>query len=252
MCGRAYETYTADELYFRYLNLSPPFLLPITPVYNLAPTQNSPIVRVLDGEKRIDPMRWQLAPYWAPEFSTKLSTINAKSETIFESGLYKKLIVRRRCIVPISGFYEWKKDGAKKRPFKIFMPDEPIMSLAGVWDVWHRGSADEGHSFSIITTAGNTVMCDLHDRMPVILGRDMEADWLNPEIHEPEQIKAMLRSCPKEWLKTVEVSTLVNSPKNNIAEVLEALVTVLACAEGESDGGVHQADASCANREAAT
>ena len=228
MCGRLFETYNAQALSSRYL--APPPLLPLEPVYNLCPTQNSPILRVVAGERRIDLMRWQLVPNWSLEFSTKLSTINAKSETIFQSNLYKHLVARKRCIIPVSGFYEWKRGVTTKRPFKIFMPDEPIMSLAGLWDVWRPGKADEGYSFSILTTSPNRVMGELHDRMPVILGRDAEADWLNPEIHEQAEIQAMLRSCPDEWLDMVEVSTLVNSTKNNSPSVLEA-VTVGAAAQ---------------------
>jgi putative SOS response-associated peptidase YedK len=110
---------------------------------------------VVAGERQFDQMRWQLIPATEPAFTTKLSTINARSESVFESRLYRDLVVRQRCIIPLSGFYEWKKTGERKRPFKIYLRDEPIMSVAGIWDTWRPGSPDERQSFSIMTTAAN-------------------------------------------------------------------------------------------------
>jgi len=221
MCGRAYETYTADELYFQYLNKRPVKLQAIAPNYNLCPTQISPVLRMVEGERRFDEMHWQLIPRWEPAFKTKLSTINAKSETVFESRLYRGLVTRQRCIVPLSGFFEWKKDGAKKRPFKIYLQDRAVMSVAGVWDTWHAGGPDERRSFTIMTTAANEFMRAIHDRMPVILGSKNIDDWLDPEIHETEALQKLLQPCPSEWLASAEVSTLVNSPANNRPEVLQ-------------------------------
>jgi putative SOS response-associated peptidase YedK len=110
MCGRVYQTYTDEELYFQYLNKRPLVPLQFTPVYNLCPTQNSPVLRLVDGERQFDEMRWQLVPNWEPAFSTKLSTINAKSETVFDSPLFRDLVTKQRYVVPISGFYEWRAD----------------------------------------------------------------------------------------------------------------------------------------------
>src|SRR3989442_14306412 len=103
MCGRAYETYTDEELYFRYLSKRPVTPLALLPMYNLCPTQNSPVLRLVAQERQFDQMRWQLVPATEPAFTTKLSTINAKSETVFQSRLYRDLVVRQRCIVPLSG-----------------------------------------------------------------------------------------------------------------------------------------------------
>ena len=227
MCGRAYETYTADELYFQYLNKRPLNLKPFKPNYNMSPTQQSPVLRLIDGTRQFDEMRWQLVPRWEKEFKTKISTINAKSETVFESRLYKSLIVRQRCIVPLSGFFEWRKEGTAKRPFKIYRKDGAIMSVAAVWDTWHSGSPDEGRSFSILTTSANEFMSAIHDRMPVILGAEDLQEWLDPEIHEQDALQKMMKPCPSAWLASSEVSTLVNSPKNNSAEVLNQLPALL-------------------------
>jgi putative SOS response-associated peptidase YedK len=225
MCGRAYETYTDEELYFRYLSKRPLTSLALLPIYNLCPTQNSPVLRLVSGERQFDQMRWQLVPATEPAFTTKLSTINARSETVFKSRLYRDLVIRQRCIVPLNGFFEWKKEGQSKRPFKIHLRDEPIMSVAGIWDTWQPGTPDERRSFSIMTTGANELMSEIHDRMPVILGRSDEDAWLDPEIHEQEVLRKLLMPCPSSWLNAVEVSTLVNSPKNNSPAVLQPVAT---------------------------
>jgi putative SOS response-associated peptidase YedK len=225
MCGRAYATYTADELYFVYLNRKlqrgeSPFE---KPNYNFSPTQTAPIVRMMDGARAIDTMTWGLIPEWSPEFKMKFSTINARSEGVFESRLYKKPVLTRRCIIPVSGFFEWKKEGSAKRPFKIFLKDSPIMSLAGIWTSWRAGTPEEQRSFSIMTTGANSFMEKIHDRMPVILDKKQFEEWLDPEVHEQDAISAMLKPCPGKWLDSAEVSTLVNKPSNNRPEVLEPL-----------------------------
>src|SRR2546425_4486569 len=102
MCGRAYETYTDEELYFRYRSKRTT-LPPRSPVYNLSPTMNSPVLRVMSGLRKFDEMRWQLVPSTEPAFTTKLSTINARSEGVFQSRLYRDLVIRQRCILPLSG-----------------------------------------------------------------------------------------------------------------------------------------------------
>ena len=227
MCGRAYETYTDKELNARYIRGAPTaddiqqLILMPEPVYNLCPTMNSPVLRVVDCNRRLDLMHWQLIPRYESFFKTKLTTINTKSETVFRSSLFGELVERQRCIVPISGFYEWKRYGKTKRPFRIHLAHEPIMSLAGVWDTWRPGSKHERSSFSILTTAANAFMREIHHRMPVILGRADEEEWLDPEVHEQSVLQKMFKPCPSEWLTAVEVSSLVNSSKNNTPEVLQ-------------------------------
>jgi putative SOS response-associated peptidase YedK len=224
MCGRAYKTYTEEELYFQYLSKRPLNLSDFTPIYNLCPTQNTLVLRLVDGERQFEEMRWQLVPNFEPAFTTKFSTINAKSETVFESRLFGDVVVRQRCIVPLSGFFEWKTDGQRKRPFKIHLQNNAIMSLAGIWETWRPGTPRERRSFSILTTSANRFMRAIHDRMPVILDNSSEEDWLDPEIHERKALKEILQPCPNEWLTAVEVSPLVNSAKNNGPELLQPAV----------------------------
>src|SRR5262249_18569927 len=149
---------------------------------------------------------------------------NAKSETVFNSPLFGNLIFRQRCVIPITGFYEWKTEGKGKRPFKIHLQGNAIMSVAGIWDTWRPGTSLERRSFSILTMAANRFMREIHDRMPVILDSASLDDWLSPEIHEQQELKELMEPCPDDWLSAVEVSPLVNSPKNNSPEVLQPAV----------------------------
>jgi putative SOS response-associated peptidase YedK len=221
MCGRAYKTYTDEELFLRYLNKRRVKLPSFKPNYNIAPTQDVLVLRNVDGDKQFDLFHWGLIPVWEKEFKTKLSTINAKSETVFESKLYKGPVTKHRCIVPLSGFIEWKREGESKRPFAIHLKDEPIMSVAGIWSTW--GSEEtQRHSFSILTTSANEFMEKIHDRMPVILSPKDEDAYLDPT-QKPESIAKLLKPCPKSWLTAHEISTLINSPRNNRPEVLEPI-----------------------------
>jgi len=226
MCGRAYETYTDEELAIQYLNRHPPELDWVRPNFNMAPTQHSPVVIVRNGQPAVERFRWGLVPFWAKSIkaAAKYSLINARGEEITEKRSYAKAFQRRRCVVPLSGFYEWKREGTRKRPFAIHLRDHPIMSVAGVWERWQPdGDAEPVYSFSIVTTRANTYMADIHDRMPVILdGQDVE-HWLDPEVQEPEHVLSLVRPCPPEWLTAYEVSTAVNSPRNNSPDLLQRI-----------------------------
>ena len=230
MCGRIYATYTDEELSLRYLNGRPIEITSPSANYNGAPTQKFPILRFVNEERHFDLMHWQLIPRWETEFKTKLSTINAKSETVFESKLYHSLILKQRCILPVTGFFEWqspespeKPTGQKlpKKPFAIHGKQQKILSLAGIWDRW--GGPAGQLSFSILTTRANSLMAPMHDRMPVILGPEEEEAWLDPKRETSKEIVKLLKPCPSGWLDAYEVSTAVNSPRNNRAEIIEPL-----------------------------
>lgn len=228
MCGRAYETYTEEELELRYItNRRKRKPLDLKPNFNLAPTQDAPVVLMRESEVQLELFRWGLVPFWAkdPKDAAKYSLINAKAEEISEKRSYKTAFERRRCIVPVSGFFEWKRVGeGPKQPHAIHLKNEPIMSLAGVWELWKsKDNGEEIHSFSIITCAPNSFMERIHNRMPVILDRKDEQRWLDPENRNLEELKSLLAPCPSVWLEAHEISTLVNSPKNNTPEILKPL-----------------------------
>lgn len=224
MCGRAYKTYTDEELYIRYLNTRLRRNPLGKPNYNFCPTQLSPIVVAGDGVRQIREMRWGLVPFWAKDVksASKYSLINARSEEVFEKRSYQVAILKRRCILPLSGFFEWKRpDDAPKVPYAIYLKDEPIMSVAAIWERWE--SPDDGEvieSFSLMTTGSNFFMEKIHDRMPVILPKSKEDDWLDPENVKEKNIAPLLRACQSRLLAAHPVSALVNSPKNNSPNLL--------------------------------
>lgn len=225
MCGRAYQTYTEEELYLRYLNArSNQNPLGLKANYNLSPTQLSPVVIVRDNTTQITMARWGLIPAWAADVksASKYSLINARGEEILEKRSYKDAFIKRRCIVPISGFIEWKRDDPKtKRPFAIHLKSEKIMSVAGVWEHWTaKDNSETIDSFSIITTAANSFMQNIHERMPVILPAELERVWLDPSNQNGERMHSLLQPCPASSLEAYEISAAVNSPKNNNPELL--------------------------------
>lgn len=231
MCGRAYQTYSDEELALRYLNQAlrrrPLGELMSRSNYNLSPTQLSPVVLIEDGATVIKPHRWGLVPAWAKDVASaaKYSMINARSEEIESKRSYSGAFKSRRCILPLSGFFEWQRlSPQEKRPFAIYLKDDPIMSVAGVYEHWESPSTGEVvDSFAILTTAANAFMAKIHDRMPVILDRKDEAQWLDPSLTQTESLRSLLRPCDASLLAAHEVSKMVNSPKNNHADILKPL-----------------------------
>jgi len=226
MCGRAFEIYTAEELGSLDEHGESPNLDWLVQNYNLAPTETSPVIVVRDGARRIEPFRWGLIPSWANsvQAASRFALINARGEEITEKRTYAEPIERRRCVVPLSGFYEWRREGKTKRPFAIRLREQPIMPVAGVWECWQpAGELAPIHSFSIVTTAANGFMAVIHDRMPAILARwDIER-WLDPEVQQPEHVLPLVQPCPSAWLLAQEVSPLVNSVRNKSPEVAQPL-----------------------------
>ena len=243
MCGRAYQTYTPEELALRYFNRKPLDLPDFSPNYNLAPTQLCPVIihrptglQIPGGPQHTaDPSQpqiqlklfgWGLIPHWSKDIKSAYKMINARSETVAEKPSFRSAIRHRRCIVPLSGFYEWKREGDVKRPFAISLKGGAIMSVAGIWETWE----DNTPTFSILTTESNSFMHPIHDRMPVILNPEsapssapFKEGWLNPEIEDPELLKKFFTPCPSAWLEAYEVAPLVNNPRNNTKAVLKPL-----------------------------
>lgn len=221
MCGRFTHKYTWKQLH-RLLNLvSPPF--EFMQRFNVAPTQRAPVVREDVSEdrdtkpgRRVDLLRWGLIPSWAKDESFGAKTINARAETVATSQVFRDSFKRRRCLVPVSGFYEWRKipGGTRKQPYYLTSSDgEPLM-LAGLWSPW-KSPDGSMETFTIITTTPNEMMAKLHDRMPVILGTDDWAAWLDPVNAREVELSGLLKPYPAELMLAHPVSTRVNSPKND-------------------------------------
>ncbi|MEM1449524.1 MAG: SOS response-associated peptidase [Planctomycetota bacterium] len=214
MCGRYALTVEPDVLAALFaLDGGPEF----DARYNAAPSQELPVV-VSDGPERARearPMRWGLVPSWAKDSKIGYRTINARSETAAEKPSFRAALKRRRCLVPASWFYEWKRDGDQKIPFRIRRTDERPLAFAGLWEHW-KGSQNEPArtSFTILTTAANDDIGELHDRMPCLIEPDDFERWLTPEVEDAEATKRLLEPAPAGRLTLDRVSTRLNNVRN--------------------------------------
>ncbi len=199
--------------------------------YNIAPQSTEPVVRVNreSGEREVAMMRWGLIPYWSKGTSRAgagskpgSSAINARSETIMTNALYRDALMRRRCLVPASGFYEWKKlDEKHKQPYAIRVKDTSLCAFAGVWERWKDKATQQTlETYSIVTTAPNELTAAIHDRMPVILRRRDYERWLAP-FHAARPPVDLLRPYPAEEMRTWMVGVEVGNVRNNSPELLE-------------------------------
>lgn len=227
MCGRyviALEGIALAEALQRRFGVELP--LPQVPnTYNAARTQQLPVILAEEGgPRRVELMRWNLIPRWQKPEAKEFNTINARAETVATKPTFRHLIARHRCLVAASGFYEWQVDDKGARhPFYFSLPDEPLFAFAGLWDEWrHRDVLDAPpiRSYTILTTGANAVVTPVHDRMPVILKPEDEAEWLSPEVTDPAQLERLYRPYAAEAMQRWPVSQAVNSTRQNKAELI--------------------------------
>lgn len=185
------------------------------PSYNCAPSQNLPVI-INSEPNRLNLLRWGLIPFWAKDPKVGFRNINTRAETINSKPSFKQAFKKRRCLIPANGFYEWKKD-SNKTPFRIFLKNEGLFSMAGIWEQWKDAEDKEIITFSIITTTANGKIKDIHHRMPVILKPEHEKEWLF-ETNETNLL-SMLQPYDPQLIDLYEISTKVNSPKHNSPEV---------------------------------
>ena len=188
--------------------------------FNIAPTQEAPVVRVDEaGRREVAMLRWGLVPSWAKDISIGNRMINARSETAAAKPSFRNAFESRRCVVPASGFFEWKGEPGHKQPFAITAADQPLFALAGLWESWHDRASPEApvvETFTILTTDANATVAAIHDRMPVILPADRVQDWLTAP---PATAQALLT--PYAGPVAIRaISKLVGNPRNDVPEVL--------------------------------
>lgn len=220
MCGR----YTLTDL----TKFTDPrqYQLPIVPFgfkprFNIAPGQDAPVV-VNASPTQVTMARWGLIPSWAKDAAIGYRMINARAETVTEKPAFRRLIKQQRCLIIADGFYEWQQVGKQKVPHRLLLKTGEPFSFAGLWDAWvDPGTKTRLVTYTIITTAANALVKPIHDRMPVILTRAGEAEWLNDQRHDREAL-ALLAAYPAAQMKAEEVSPLVNSPRHDGPEVLRA------------------------------
>jgi putative SOS response-associated peptidase YedK len=195
--------------------------------FNIAPSQRIlTVVSSRDGEqRRLGALKWGLVPSWAKDPTIGNRHINARAETVATAPSFRRAFERRRCLVPANGFFEWQHDPENRRrrghPFFLHPPDDSLLALGGVWEVWHGPDDQVLRTVSIITTIANDDVSAVHDRMPVIVAPTDWARWLATEALEPAQAGRLLRPSPVGRLELVEVGDLVNSPKYDLPELLD-------------------------------
>ena len=193
------------------------------PRYNIAPSQEILVIgQDEDKNRKSARFIWGLVPHWAKDSRTSYKMINARAETLWKKPAYKSAAKRRRCLVPASCFFEWKrKDKGAKQPYCIRPGQEELIAFAGIWEYWEDKEAGQSiYSCAIVTTAANDAVSNLHDRMPVIVLPSDYDLWLDNNIQESGELKELLKQCASDLLEIYPVSKEVNNPKNDNESVV--------------------------------
>ena len=225
MCGR-FAFFVKGQFGYESLQLSEP---PRFERYNIAPSQEILAIRTAPEAGRPEwvMLRWGLVPFWSKEPGGKRPLINARAEGIETKPSFRGPIRHRRCIVPASGFYEWRREGSGKQPYFVRPAAAEVFALAGIWDHWEGKQGEVIESVAIITTSANELMRPIHDRMPVILEEEDAAEWIESTT-KLEKALAMLGPCSSARMVAYPVSSLVNSARRDGPECVARLAeTVL-------------------------
>jgi putative SOS response-associated peptidase YedK len=219
MCGRYTLTIDPAELMDRFNLTSADYVA--QPRYNVAPTQ--PVAVVYDESPRtLSAAQWGLIPSWSKDAGIGSKMINARAETLDEKPSYSRLLKKKRCLVLADSFYEWQKhEDGSKTPMRITLADGSPFALAGLWDVWKTPEGEWLKTCTIITTSPNALMESIHNRMPAMLTRDAEVEWLNKANDDAGYLKSLLAPYPAEQMKAYAVSKAVNNVKNDQPAVIE-------------------------------
>lgn len=217
MCGR-YTLTDLQALADRYeLSLEKDEL---RPRYNAAPSQLMPVI-LFPPSHEFSLMEWGFLPRWAKDSSRPM--INARSETVREKPSFRKAFEQRRCLVPADGFYEWEKTSSGKQPMRFVRKDRDIFSLAGIWEVWEDPeSGEERARYAVLTTRPNALTAPIHDRMPAILNREVERDWLDPET-DLDWCESVLKPYDDKVMEVYPVSKHLNSARIDDPKLIEAI-----------------------------
>ena len=210
MCGR-YVLQQPEELQARFQTENS---LDLRPSYNVAPSKMMPVV-TRNSPNRLTLMKWGLVPSWAKDPKIGFKIINARAEGIEDKPSFRLAVRRSRCLVPASGYYEWKKEGSAKIPYLFRLKDQELFAFAGLCECWHDAEGKELLTYTIITTAPNELTAEVHDRMPVILKTEDENEWLDSAVNDPDQAVRLLRTYDAEGMESFPVSAKVGSPANN-------------------------------------
>jgi putative SOS response-associated peptidase YedK len=208
MCGR-YSLICIDDLGNRFRVFDP--MMGARSRFNVSPASEMPVI--VRGEKdEIALMHWGLVPHWTKDIRTARRPINARAESLAEKPLFRPLLLSGRCLVPASGFYEWKKEGKRKVPFYFHLPKSPLFAFAGLYDTWKGPEGTPLRTYTLITCEPNALLAEVHNRMPVILSRANEERWLSRDPPGHQDLPSILAPYPASAMAMVPVSDLVNNP----------------------------------------
>jgi putative SOS response-associated peptidase YedK len=197
----------------------------VLPRYNIAPTQPVVTIRqdVREPVRKLSAMRLGLLRSWAKDTSMAFKTINARAETVATTPSFREPFKSQRCIIPADGFYEWKKDGKTKQPYCFEVNNGELFAFAGLWDRWKNPQGEIIESCTILTTTPNSLLSDIHDRMPVILSPDNYDLWLDPTFRDTASLAGMLKPFDPSMMRRYPVSNKVNQVQNDDADCARPL-----------------------------
>jgi len=226
MCGRIDLHTPAQEIALRFQAVLGFDCEAVAPGWNIAPARKILALLGSDGGRQLVGLTWGFVPRWARNLEGP-KPINARSDTIFAKPMFHDAIRHRRCLIPVDGFYEWRRDGSRKQPYYFRMADGHPFALGGIWDTWAGRTAGEEsytlHSCAILTTAANQLMAPVHDRMPVIVPAENHERWLARDVVRADQIEGLLRPLDPARMAAYAVSTNVNKAANDGPELIESL-----------------------------
>ena len=225
MCGRFVQTQSA-ETYADYFSVDAIKTDPISPSWNVAPTDEVYAIAEHERQRQLGTFAWGLVPFWAKDRKIAAKHINARVETAAEKPAVRDSFREKRCIIPADGFYEWEKKEKGKLPHYIYDASGAPLALAGLWASWKDPETGDRHrTATIITGEPNDLVSRLHDRMPVILPRAAWGAWLDPTIEDAATVNALLKAVESPDLAEHAVSTLVNKVANNLPDLITPLET---------------------------
>jgi putative SOS response-associated peptidase YedK len=209
MCGRYVVAYDPETLVSGF---SVTRVVPFPKRWNIAPQSPVPAVcETKDGERVVELLRWGLIPHWAKDAAIGHKLNNARAEGLFDKPSFRQAARRRRCLLPASGFYEWQATPSGKQPWYISPTQSPFIAMAGLFEAWRPNEdAEWALTCCIITTAANSLMAPIHDRMPVIVPPAQWATWLSREVQNPDALAPLLVPPTAEGLRAWPVSRAVN------------------------------------------
>jgi putative SOS response-associated peptidase YedK len=221
MCGRFTLHHSTEEVVERFEIEETLFTL--TPRYNIAPSQ--PIAAIVENSpRRLEGLKWGLVPFWAKDPKIGNKMINARAETLVEKPSFRQALLKRRCIIPSDGFYEWKTVSNGRVPLHIRMRDKRLFGFAGLWEEWKSPEGETLRTCTIITGEPNSLIASIHDRMAVILKPEHESIWLDTSIKDTDKLmRLLLDPYPSEEMEAYQVTRQVNSPGFEAPECIKPI-----------------------------